>query len=126
MPEEKDFFPTELAVLYGAISGTEAEPATIGVLAYYIPSIHKTLAVMWSDPNTGPNTWNIRLYDGEKPPNSDMYDDLSKHGAMGLGEEGTHLGSGLKFTGELSSNNEVATLEIHVKPDIMLKASKHG
>ena len=100
-------------MLYGAIG----ESGTIGVLAYYIPSIHQTLAVMWSDPSPGPNTWNIRLYDGKKPPNSDMYDDLRNHGAMGPGEEGKHLGSGLKFTGELSSNYRPATLEIHVKSD---------
>ena len=109
-------------MLYGAIG----ESGTIGVLAYYIPSIHQTLAVMWSDPSAGPNTWNIRLYDGENRPTSDTYDDLSKHGAMGPGEEGKRLGSGLKFTGKLSSNDAPATLEIHVKPDIMLKASKHG
>lgn len=108
-------------MLYGAIG----ETGTIGVLAYYIPRIHKTLAVMWSDPFVGLNAWNIRLYDGAKRPNHEMYDDLLKHGAMGLGEKGTQLGSGLKFTGELSTHNAPATLEIHVKTD-MSRASKHA
>lgn len=105
-------------MLYGALSAEE--PSAIGVLAYYIPSIGKTLGVMWSTPLFDSKTWNIRLYDGQTRPGSDMLDDLRHHGAMGPGEMSKTLGSGLKVTGELSSADwgEV-TLEIHVKPDIV-------
>lgn len=110
----KGLFPTESAVLYGALSTKEL--AAIGVLAYYIPSIRKTLGVMWSNPYFESNTWNIRLYDGQKLPGSNMLDNLRDRGAMGPGEMSKTLGSGLKVTGELSSADlgEV-TLEIHVK-----------
>lgn len=106
-------------MLYGALSAGGSEPAAIGVLAYYIPSIGKTLGVMWSNPYLDSNTWNIRLYDGQKLPDSDMLDDLQDHGAMGAGKKSETLGSGLKFTGELSSDGSTkVTLEIHVKPNI--------
>ena len=116
-------------MLYGAHGSFSS--GTSGVLGYYIPSIGKTLCVMWFDPYVGPNTWNIAFYDGVEKPHSDIYKDLHDHGAMGPGEpgeEGKHLGSGLKVTGGLSSSRGRATLEIHVKSNIpqFRKTSKHA
>ena len=90
----------------------------VGVLAYYIPSIHKTLAVMWSIPfdyNLHENWWNAKLYHGDKRPGQAEYEDLY-YDANPFKANGWHerdLGSGLKFRGSMSSSGK-ATLEIHV------------
>ena len=48
-------------------------------MAYYIPSIKKTLAVMFSVPfdyNSYENWWNAKLYPGNKRANYDQYYNL--------------------------------------------------
>lgn len=121
MPKAKGFFPTEKAVLYGALSTEEGpgKPSAIGVLAYYIPDMEKTLAVLWGDPNRSEtpstNYWNIRLYDGEKPANFEMFSDLHNHDPI-VSYETQHkdLGSGLKVIGSISKT-DLTTLGIHVR-----------
>uniref|UniRef100_UPI003CC7B11C Actinoporin n=1 Tax=Orbicella faveolata TaxID=48498 RepID=UPI003CC7B11C len=107
------------AVLYGPRK-TNGPVATgvVGVLAYYIPSIGKTLAVMWSVPfdyNFYQNWWNAKLYSGNQDADYDHYVDLY-YDANPFKANGWHersLGSGLKFCGSMSSSGQ-ATLEIHV------------
>lgn len=90
----------------------------VGVLTYYIPSIDKTLAVMWSVPfdyNFYQNWWNVKLYDNKDRADYDMYYDLY-YNAYPFKANGWHsrnLGSGLQSRGSMSSSGE-ATLEIHV------------
>ena len=73
-------FSTGYAVLYGPCK-TSGQVATgaVGVLAYYIPSIDKTLSVMFSVSfvyNFYENWWNAKLYPGNKRANYDQYYDL--------------------------------------------------
>ena len=111
-------FSTEYAVVYGPrkTSGPVAT-GVVGVMAYYIPSIKKTLAVMFSVPfdyNLYEN-WNAKLYPGNKRANYDQYYNLY-YDANPFRANGWHersLGSGLKFRGSMSSSGQ-ATLEIHV------------
>ena len=100
-------------MLYGALS-FEDSPYANGVLAYYIDDIDKTLAVMWVDPLVG-NMWNIRLYDGHKEADSDMYSDLYNDNPIPNTAEfqNEDLGSGLKAFG-IIANHDQTTLEIHV------------
>lgn len=107
------------AVLYGPRK-TNGPVATgvVGVLAYYIPSKDKTLAVMWSVPfdyNLYQNWWNIHLYNGNKKADygmyTDLYNDIYPFKANGWHKK--DLGSGLKSRGSMS-NSGAATLEIHV------------
>lgn len=105
-------------MLYGTHSiGESHEKSTaIGVLAYYIGNIDKTLAVMYDDPHQLHNTWNIRLYDGEKEANHEMFSDLHENDPITTtGIKHISLGSSLKAIGSISSvtDNKV-TLEIHV------------
>ena len=112
-------FSAGYAVLYGPrkTSGPVATGA-VGVLAYYIPSIDKTISVMFSVPfdyNFYENWWNAKLYPGNERANSDQYYDLY-YDANSFKANGWHersLGSGLKFRGSMSSSAK-ATLEIHV------------
>ena len=108
-------------MLYGALSTEEGsgKPSAIGVLAYYIRDIKKTLAVLWGDPNPSEtpryNYWNIRLYDGEKPANSEMFSDLHNHDPIVSYEtQQFFLGSGLRVSGSISKT-DLTTLEIHVR-----------
>jgi len=110
---------TGYAVLYGPRKTTgPVATGVVGVLAYYIPSIGKTLAVMWSVPfdyNFYENWWNAKLYSGNQDANYDQYVDLY-YDANPFKANGWHersLGSGLKFCGSMSSSGQ-ATLEIHV------------
>ena len=112
-------FFTEQAVVYGPrkTSGPVAT-GTVGVLAYYIPSIRKTLSVMFSVPfdyNWYENWWNAKLYPGNQRANYNQYYDLY-YDANPFRANGWHdrsLGSGLKFRGSMSNSGQ-ATLEIHV------------
>jgi len=110
-------------VLYGThcIGDSYEESTAIGVLAYYIGNIDKTLAVMYNDRHFGKNTWNIRLYDGEEEADYDMFIDLRDNDPITTtGTKDISFGSGLRAVGSISSIelNQV-TLEIHVhKTDV--------
>ena len=76
--------------------------------------MNKTLAVMWADPYTAHNNWNIRLYDGEKKADSKMFSDLHDHDPI-VSYETKHipLGSGLKAIGRIYKTDQTK-LEIQV------------
>ena len=99
-------------MLYGALSSESVLAETIGVLAYYIPDIDKTLAVMWSDPYKIRNKWNIGLFDGKREADSAIFRDLQNHARA---SDNVPLGSGLIATGEIPNDNSLITLEIHVR-----------
>lgn len=107
------------AVVYGPrkTSGAIAT-GVVGVVAYHIPSIDKTLAVMFSVPfdyNFYENWWNAKLFPGNQRANYDQYYDLYYH-ANPFRANGWHersLSSDLKFYGSMSNSGK-ATLEIHV------------
>ena len=112
-------FSTGKAVLYGPRK-TNGPVATgvVGVLAYYIPNIDKTLAVMFSVPfdyNWYQNWWNAKLYSGNKDASYDQYNDLYYHANpfKANGWQERSLGFGLKFRGSMSASGQ-ATLEIKV------------
>ena len=112
-------FITEQAVVYGPRK-TAGPVATgvVGVLAYYIPNIHKTLAVMYSVPfdyNWYENWWNAKLYPGNQRASYDQYYNLYYDAKpfRANGWHGRSLGSGLKVRGSMSNSGQ-ATLEIHV------------
>ena len=89
----------------------------VGVLTYYIPNKHSTLAVMWSVPfdyNLYQNWWNVKLYSGELKADQAMYEDLYyTEPFRANGWHTRNLGYSLKFRGSMSSSGK-ATLEIHV------------
>lgn len=66
----KGFLSTGEAMLYGPLKTDEPVLAgAVGILAYYIPSIDRALAVMWSvllEHLLYENWWNIYLYAGWK------------------------------------------------------------
>ena len=112
-------FSTGYALLYGRRkTATPLPTGIVGVIAYYIPSIYKTLAVMFSTPydySSQENWWNAKLYPGNKRASYrqyyDLYYDANPFRANGWHERS--LGSGLKFRGSMSNSAE-ATLEIHI------------
>ena len=93
---------------------------TAGVLAYYIESERKTLAVMWSVPYSYvsyENWWNVKLYRGKRRADNNMYEELY-YDASPFKADGWHdrnLGSGLSASGSMSSSG-IATLDIEVYP----------
>jgi len=108
------------ALLYGArkTAGPVATGA-VGVMAYYIPDIHATLAVMFSVPfdyNWYKNWWNVNIYGGKVKAEQKVFDALYYFENPFKGDNGWHyrnLGGGLKFRGAMSSSGQ-AKLEIHV------------
>ena len=112
-------FSTGYAVLYGTRkSSGPVAMAAVGVVASYIPSIDKTISVMFSVPfdyNLYENWWNAKLYPGEQPASKGQYEDLY-YDADPFRANGWHersVGSSLKFRRSMSSSG-TATLEIHV------------
>lgn len=106
-------------MLYGthSIGDNFNEAEAIGVFAYYIGDMDKTLAVMYNDPYKVANRWNVRLYDGEKEADYYMFSDLYENDPiMTLGIKHISLGSGLNAIGSISTiyTNHI-TLEIHVR-----------
>jgi len=108
------------AVLYGPrkTSGPTATGA-VGVLTYYVPRIHRTLAVMWSVPYDYfwyENWWNVKLYSGRKTADYDMWEDLYYYANpfRANGYYSRDLGSICEFYGIMSSSG-TPTLEIHVR-----------
>ena len=87
-------------------------------MAFYVPGISKTVAVLFSVPydyNLYQNWWNVKLYNGDGRANYAMYEDLY-YGANPFRANGQHkrdLGNSLKFRGEMTSAGQ-ATLKIQV------------
>ena len=90
----------------------------VGLLTYHIPQIRKTLAVMYSIPYShtfDSNKFDVRLYDGKKKANYDLYAQMDD-GNPFEGDGSWHhryLGSKLRVKGTMSIHSKV-TLEIHV------------
>ena len=114
------------ALLYGARKTSFSFSGAVGVMTYYIPKMHSTLAVMFSIPyvyNSHSNLWNVALKRGDLKADNDMYDGMY-HGTFELGYkkpmkgnnrwESRYLGHNLKARGAMS-NSGTATLEIHVE-----------
>ena len=105
--------------MYGArkTAGPVATGA-VGVMTYYIPSIQKTLAVLFSVPfdyNLYSNWWDVKLYSGKKWAGYSIYDNMY-YGNPFRGDNRWHykdLGSGLKLMGAMSSSGK-ASLVIRV------------
>lgn len=113
------FSATGYAVVYGPRK-TEGPVTTgvVGVLAFYIPDIDKTLAVMFSVPfdyNLYQNFWNAKLYPGKKDANYDQYYDLyyKANPFKGNAWHERSLSSGLKFRGFMSKSAK-AILKIEI------------
>lgn len=103
------------ALLYGARKASWSVKGAVGLLTYHIPQIQKTLAVMYSVPYVGSNTFDVRLYDGKKQANSNLYTRMDD-GNPFEGDGSWHhryLGSKLQVKGTMSIHSKV-TLEIHL------------
>ena len=90
----------------------------LGAVAFYVPKIQSTVAVMFSVPydyNLYQNWWNVKLYKGKPRASCAMFNDMYYY-ANPFRANGWHerdLGSHLKFRG-IMSNAGTSTLEIHV------------
>ena len=112
---------SDQALVYGArkTSGPVATGA-VGVMAYCIPNIYQTLAVMFSVPfdyNLYGNWWNVKLLHGYDRADYNMFYEMYYRGSPFRGDDAWHsrnLGYGLKFSGSMSSSG-TPTLEIHVE-----------
>ena len=90
----------------------------VGVVAFYVPGISKTVAVLFSVPydyNLYQNWWNVRFYEGERQADYSIYNDLyySNPFKADVPHE-RDLGNNLKFRGDMSSSG-TPTLEIRVQ-----------
>lgn len=108
------------ALLYeGRKTSGPVATGSVGVMAYYIPDMDKTLAVMFSIPfdyNLYNNWWNVKLFRGRDRANYYMYYFMYHYGHPFKGDNGWHhsnLGLGLKMRGSLASSGQ-AMLRIHV------------
>ena len=90
-----------------------------GVLTYYIPGMEITLGVLFSIPNDYnlySNWWNVKLYNGKKRADYNMYYDLHYYADPLEGNNAWHhrdLGPGLKIRGSMAGSGQV-TFELHV------------
>ncbi|XP_067022986.1 DELTA-actitoxin-Afr1a-like [Acropora muricata] len=106
------------AVLYTARKTSGSVRGAVGVVAYSVPWIRGTIAVMFSVPydyGLFENWWNVKLYNGIKRADykifEDMYYDANPFQATGWHER--DLDTICKFRGAMSSSGQ-ATLEIYV------------
>ena len=111
--------PSGKALLYGARKSSYSVKGAVGVMTYYIPKMHRTLAVMFSIPydyTWYSNWWNVELNYGYHKADYTMYYGLYYEDPM-KGDHhwhGKNLGQGLYARGAMSDSSK-ATLEIHVK-----------
>ena len=116
--------PSGKALLYGARKVLYSVKGAVGVMTYYIPAIHRTLAVMFSIPYDYiwySNWWNVALLYGKFKADYDMYYGMY-HGRSLYSDpiKGDHHWHSKNLRRELSvrgamSDSSKATLEIHVK-----------
>jgi len=119
LPKVKSFFSAGKALVYTPRQRNgPVTTGVVGVLTYYIPDKHKTLAVMWSVPydyNLFKNLWNVKLYNGNIEANRGIYKELYyKARPFPAGGWRTKLlGVGLKCRGFMSTSGN-AELKIKV------------
>ena len=105
-------------MLYTARKTSGSVRGVVGVVAYSVPWIRGTIAVMFSVPydyGLFENWWNVKLYNGIKRADykifEDMYYEANPFPANGWHER--DLDTICKFRGAISSSGQ-ATLEIYV------------
>ena len=106
-------------LLYSAQKTSGSVKGSEGVLAYFIPDIQQTLAVMYSVPfNSVYNNWfGIRLVGSQQRADEDLWEVMYNEKTAFKGDDTWHhrkLGSGLRMRGAMSSANSQATIEIAV------------
>ena len=105
-------------MLYTARKTNWSASGVVGVVAFYVPGIRRTVAVMYSVPYSywwHENWWNVKLYFGRIRADRRMFKDLY-YRANPFKANGWHeryLGSACKFRGVMSNSGQ-STLEIHV------------
>lgn len=105
------------AVLYQPYSDNDLGPQ--GVLTYYIPTIHSTLAVMFYNPSSDhisyQNRWNVKLYNGNVVASYSIYRKMYvSDSIVGDGQWYVRdLGFDIEFRGSMTHFSQ-ATLDIHV------------
>ena len=113
--------PGNHALVYNARK-TKGPTATgaVGVLAFKVKSDKPlTLAVLFSVPfdyNLYYNWWNVKIYEGVRRADYDMYYEMY-NGDPFKGDNGWHerdLGHGLRVKGNMNSS-EKATLQVHIR-----------
>ena len=95
----------------------ESNKDVTGVLAYFIRSIGRTVAVaFFVSKDQGASQWNISLLDGKREADHDLYIDLfSKDPFIENGEwQSKNLNSGFKADGQMLTKDGKATLQILV------------
>ncbi len=110
---------TKEALLYDARK-TDGPTATgsVGVIAYYMPDVKKTLAVLFSVPfdyNLYSNWWDAKVYPGRKNADYDMYKELY-YGNPFKGDDGWHtkpIGEGFNMKGIMTSGGS-CTQELRI------------
>ena len=113
--------PDQMVALYNArkTSGPVATGA-VGVLGYKLGD-GNTLGVMFSVPydyNLYSNWWNVKVYNGYKPVDKDMYDDLYDNATF-KGDDQWYdksLGYGYKVRGAMSSSG-TCTLQCYINKE---------
>ena len=81
--------PPTVPVTEGILIGGEKKPGSSatgvsGVACYRMQDVSKSFCLMYKVPWSGDNYWNIKIYDGNKPASSDVYNEL-QNGAMKAG-----------------------------------------
>jgi hypothetical protein len=68
---------TEEGVQMGGVKNGGPSPTGVsGALCYRFQLISKSFCLMFKVPYTGDNYWNVKVYDGAKQANEEIYDDL--------------------------------------------------
>lgn len=106
------------ALLYPARKTNSSLRGVVGVVAYCIPHLRSTIAFMFSVPydyTWYDNSWNVKLYSGERRASYSMYEDMyyNAYPFPANGGQERDLGYNLKVEGAMASSGQ-PTLEIHV------------
>lgn len=84
---------------------------SVGVFTYYVPSVGKTIAVMFSVPfnyHWYSNWWDVKVYPGKKRADYNMWYDMY-YGNPFKGDDGWHekaIGEGFRVEGIMTSAGE--------------------
>lgn len=113
------FVEKDQAALYTARK-TNGPVATgcVAVIAYYMPTVDKTVGVMFSVPfdyNFYSNWWDARVYHGELRASQRMYEDMY-YGNPFRGDNGWHkkdIGYGFHVDGSMTSAGK-SVMELHI------------
>ena len=76
--------PTEGILIGGAKKQGPSASGVAGVVCYRMTDISKSFCLMYKVPWSGDNYWNIKIYDGSRAADSDVYNEL-QNSAMKAG-----------------------------------------